>query len=370
MPVHADDRQSSASPAAKRIRFSATIQSRAMASREPATVHVADSMQFQSEITATIAWRTQPWKASSMADKTKIEWAEASWNPFRGCTRVSPGCQNCYAERMAARGLPGYLSPTTGLPFASMTPSGPHWRNVVEVIEKQIEVPIHWRKPRRVFVNSMSDTFHERFMHEQIAIVVDVAMLAPQHSYLFLTKRADRAREFWVRYYAAYADQELLAETLDDIAGRSHRAWPPTPFDNVWMGVSAEDQQRFDERIEDLRATPAAIRWLSLEPLLGPIDLAGRLDGIHWVVVGGESGPGARPCDVEWIRGIVRQCREAGVAVFVKQLGRAVTGNPDEFPSAIHDDGDGHRTFRLNDGKGGDPAEWPTDLRVREVPNA
>lgn len=319
-----------------------------------------------------------------MSANSEIAWTDATWNPFRGCTRVSPGCQNCYAERMAARGLPGLNSPTTGKPFAIMTPSGPRWTNQVELIENQMDAPLRWRRPRRIFVNSMSDTWHKDFLYEQIADVVETTMAAPQHTYLFLTKRATGSREFWGKFYRQYNKAELDAETMDDCAGRTHKAWPLAPFRNVWMGISAEDQQRFDARIEDLRGTPAAVRWLSLEPLLGPIDLAGRLDGIHWVVVGGESGPEARPCNVQWIRDIVRQCRAAGVPVFVKQLGakpvvQACRQHHYDFGDEIgrkarfsavdkRHPSTGLWRVHLKDRKGGDLAEWPKDLRVREYP--
>jgi len=319
-----------------------------------------------------------------MADKSKIPWTESTWNPFRGCMDASPGCKNCYAKRMAARNLPGHKSPTTGEPFAIMTSAGPRWTGKVELIESQMDIPLRWRRPRRIFVNSMSDTWHKGFLYEQVADVVETTMAAPQHTYLFLTKRPALAREFWDKFYSQYNKAELDAETMDDCAGRTHRAWPPAPFRNVWMGASAEDQQRFDERVEHLRATPAAVRWLSLEPLLVPIDLKGKLDGIHWVVVGGESGPGARPCDIQWIRDIVRQCREAGVACFVKQLGAspvigACRQHHWDFGGAIGrvarfsaldkaKPSSGLWLIHFVDRPGADPAEWPLDLRVREYP--
>lgn len=291
-----------------------------------------------------------------MADKSEIEWTDATWNPFRGCSRISPGCQNCYAEHMAARGLPGLSSPLTGEQFAIMTPSGPRWTGAVELIENQINIPLRWRRPRRIFVNSMSDTFHEGVPTQWIKDIYAVMNLASRHTYQVLTKRSRRM--------------------LVHFIGRVN----PT---HVHLGVSCEDQPRFDARIDDLRLTAAAVRWLSLEPLLGPIDLAGRLNGIHWVVVGGESGPGARQCNVRWIRSIVRQCREAGVPVFVKQLGAVPVveacrqhhydfgeeiGRKARFTALdkIHES-TGLWRVHFADRKGGDPAEWPMDLRVREI---
>ena len=136
-----------------------------------------------------------------MAYNSEIAWTDATWNPFRGCTRISPGCQNCYAERMAARGLPGLNSPTSGKPFAILMDSGPRWTGDVEIIESQMDAPLRWRKPRRIFVNSMSDTWHAGFSYQEQTYVASMAVAAERHTYLFLTKRAAIAREFWVRFY-------------------------------------------------------------------------------------------------------------------------------------------------------------------------
>lgn len=303
--------------------------------------------------------------------ETTIEWATHTWNPIRGCTRFSPGCLNCYAERMAARGLPGLNSPTTGEPFAVMTPSGPRWTGKVELIESKLMEPLRWRKPRIIFVNSISDTFHESVPDSWIERIFAVMEACPQHYFLVLTKRAERMRG-WFR-------------GIED--------WP---LPNVGLGVSAEDQQRADERIPHLLVTPAAMRFVSVEPLLGPVNLnrveyepegsggtcfldvmrgwgcsaggswsTGKLD---WVIIGGESGPGARPCAVEWVDSLVRQCSDAGVACFVKQLGAEIHGDYEDFPTARHIPGEGHKTWRLNDHKGGDPSEWPELLRVRQYP--
>lgn len=316
--------------------------------------------------------------------KTKIEWATDTWNPLRGCSRISSGCQRCYAERMAARGLPGLNSPTTGEPFAIMTPSGPRWTGKVELIESQLDVPLHWKRPRRIFVNSMSDTFHEAVSDEWIDRIFAVMALCPQHTFIALTKRGETMRR-----YSSWSDICRLRpprDVVDRIALAMRSGPVPNilwPLPNLWLGVSASTRRDLDAQIKHLRATPAAIRFLSLEPLIedpGEIDLS----GIGWVIVGGESGPGARPCNVEWIRSIVRQCRNVGVPCFVKQLGSVPVVRPCgqhhfDFGEGIgrkarfsamdklHPATENWRVHFAN-GKGSDPAEWPEDLRMREFP--
>lgn len=224
-----------------------------------------------------------------MAQKSLIEWTDATWNPIRGCSRCSPGCERCYAERRAAR----FCKP--GLPFnglAVMTPAGPRWTNQVQLIENAVELPLHWRTPRMIFANSMSDVFHEKLPPESIARVFAVMTRAHWHTFQVLTKRANRLREL-----------------------APHLPWPA----NLWMGVSVENAD-YQHRIDDLRRVPAAVRFLSLEPLLGPLPQL-NLDGIHWVIVGGESGPGARPMAPDWVRSIRDQCLRSGVPFFFKQWG-------------------------------------------------
>lgn len=214
-----------------------------------------------------------------MADKSSIEWTEATWNPVTGCSKVSAGCKFCYAERMAKRlqamGLRRY-------------------RNGFRVTlhPDLIELPKHWREPRLVFVNSMSDLFHEQVPLQFIQKVFATMRDCPQHTFQILTKRSQRLREL-----------------------APHLQWSP----NIWMGVSVENDKVL-YRIADLCAVPAAIRFLSCEPLLGPLDNL-PLTGIHWVIVGGESGPKARPMDITWVRSIFRQCRKARVPFFFKQWG-------------------------------------------------
>jgi protein gp37 len=214
-----------------------------------------------------------------MAHASAIEWTESTWNPVTGCTKVSPGCRHCYAERMAKRlhamGQPNYQH-----------------RFRVSMHERMLDLPLGWRKPQAVFVNSMSDLFHEDVPDAFIRLVFDVMRRASWHTFQVLTKRAER---------------------LDSLAGALE--WPP----NVWMGVSVEARDYLD-RLDRLRRTPARVRFVSFEPLLdalGTIDL----DGIHWVIVGGESGPRARPMHPSWVTEIRDQSLAARVPFFFKQWG-------------------------------------------------
>ncbi len=213
-----------------------------------------------------------------MSDKSNIEWTEATWNPVRGCTKISTGCKNCYAETFAERwrGIPDH-------PYEQ----GFDLRVVPEMLER----PLSWRKPRLIFVNSMSDLFHEGVSDGYIKRVFDVMAQASQHTFQVLTKRSKRL--------------EHLAPTLP---------WPA----NVWQGVSIENQDTAF-RADDLRGVPASVRFLSVEPLLGPVTL--DLTGIDWVIVGGESGPRARAMRPEWVRTIRDVCIQEGVPFFFKQWG-------------------------------------------------
>lgn len=333
---------------------------------------------------------------------TNIEWTDVTWNPVRGCTRVSDGCRNCYAERQAARfSDPGQYSHG----FVERTSRGPRWTGRVELAESKLLDPLSWRKPRRVFVNSMSDLFHEALPFEAIDRVLAVMALAQRHTFQVLTKRPERMREYFNgpmsadRYCAmlAWVSQVEPDAVMPDFGLRIEAEKLLIP--NVWLGVSVEDQATADERIPVLLDTPAAVRFVSYEPALGPVDLrrirvacgawaidcacsASRPCRYHprldWLIVGGESGPCARPCDVAWIRSAVDQCREAGVACFVKQLGaRPLAFEPAmaaEQPAdsiAVHGEYDPDPIeFSLVSSKGGDPSEWPEDLRVRQFPKA
>ena len=220
---------------------------------------------------------------------SKIEWTESTWNPVRGCTRVSEGCRFCYAERIAAR-FSGRGMAYEGL--AKNTKSGPQWTREVRPVRALLNEPLKWKKPRRIFVNSMSDLFHEKVELSFIQEVFDVMRKADKHQFQVLTKRSER-----------------LLECSPKLP------WPP----NVWMGVSVEDN-RVTHRIDALRQIDAQIKFLSLEPLLGALpNLA--LDGIDWVIVGGESGPGAREMKKKWVTDIRDQCSDAKVLFFFKQWG-------------------------------------------------
>jgi protein gp37 len=282
--------------------------------------------------------------------QTSIEWTDVTWNPVRGCSRVSPGCINCYAERQAAR-FSGVGKPFDG--FVHIVNGHPAWTGKVELVEKHLNDPLTWKKPRRVFVNFMSDLFHEELSFADIDEVFTVMIAAPEHTYQILTKRPERM----LKYFAS---------------GRHDNGLGPERTDyhldqNIWLGVSVEDRAR-KNRIDFLRETPATVRFLSVEPLLEDI---GELDllGIHWVIVGGESGPGARPMDVGWVRSIVKQCRKANVACFVKQLGAkpALDGKAYNPYGTFKNDLSG-RPSGLYDRKGGTMSEWPEDLQVREFP--
>ncbi len=313
--------------------------------------------------------------------KTSIEWTDATWNPALGCSMArgseTGGCLNCYAARMAMRNL------WPGEAYARMTKAGPRWTGKVELRPERLDAPLHWKKPRRVFVDSMSDLFHEALSFEDIACIYGVMALT-DHTYQVLTKRPARRLEFhrWLSETAnealgrcVYLAKRRLGLSLDD-GPYAYNEWP---LPNVWEGVSCEDQRTADERIPLLLQTPAAVRFVSLEPLLAPVDLSVALEGtdysamhpmrpIDWVICGGESGPKARPCDVAWIRSIVRQCREAGVACFVKQVGALVAMDCKDSDEPCEGDSPCYALRRLKHPKGGDPSEWPADLRVRELP--
>ncbi len=225
-----------------------------------------------------------------MAQTSPIEWTEATWNPIAGCAVLSPGCTNCYAMRMAARleamGQPKYRGTTR------ISGRRPKWTGRINLDWRALDAPRTWRRGRFIFVNSMSDLFHEDVPFDFIEAVFRVMSETPHHTYQVLTKRA---------------------EHLERVAPRL--VWPS----NVWMGVSVESAD-FLWRIDHLRATPARTRFLSLEPLLGPLGKL-QLDGIDWAIAGGESGPGARPVDADWIRAIRDQCLTQGVAFHFKQWG-------------------------------------------------
>ena len=284
---------------------------------------------------------------------TNIEWTDETWNPVTGCSKVSPGCAHCYAEGVALRFWRTQYPPVEVDTCEGTTVRQRAFTDVW-CHPDRLREPLAWRKPRRVFVNSMSDLFHEDVPDEFIRRVFDTMALASRHTFQVLTKRAERMQ--WL--VPALARRH----TAPDGSG-----WP---LRNVWLGVSAENQRFLDERVPLLLETPAAVRFVSAEPLLEGLDIAKHRPGANrlWFIVGGESGPNARPCAVQWIRSIVRQCQEADAPVFVKQLGsnpiQRVLYGPATFEA---DQPGGSETYPAS-GKGGDPSEWPSDLRVREFP--
>ena len=300
-----------------------------------------------------------------MGDKSKIEWTEATWNPVVGCSVVSPGCTNCYAMRMARRlDRPGsHYEGTT-----RVVNGKPVWTGAVkQAPEHTLTAPLRWRKPRRIFVNSMSDLFHDDVPDEWIDRIFAVMALCPQHSFQVLTKRPERMQEYMTSIDNNDGGRmdglrdalvEGMAQKIyHDRTGEDPSMWLAVglPLPNVWLGTSVEDQARANERIPYLSKTPAAVRFLSVEPLLGPVDVSDSLhmnyvncellrhyytgkfqdpgpsvppaprEGmklIDWVIVGGESGPGARPMHPDWARSIRDQCQVAGVPFFMKQMAK------------------------------------------------
>lgn len=360
-----------------------------------------------------------------MTDSTGIQWTDATWNPVTGCTKVSAGCKHCYAKHQAWPRLTASKGTVySGRPFENL-----------RCHPERLDQPLRWRKPRRVFVNSMSDLFHEDVPFGFIADTFAVMSVTTRHTYQVLTKRPERMRQFfdWV------ADDEDRIDPLRVVqpwvparGGRGGYdncgpAWPP---ENVWLGVSVEDQATADERIPVLLDTPAAVRWVSYEPALGPVDwlpwlrpvpmcehanhdqargdaccqhpsgltaeccnpcpvVGHQWGGLNWIVVGGESGPKARPCDVRWARATVEQCTAAGVPVFVKQLGAHVVASyydeqlqewydengwewpePYNWPDMGRFEPGPNSMVRIEhrSRKGADMDEWPADMRVREYP--
>lgn len=268
-----------------------------------------------------------------MSDNTKIEWTDATWNPITGCSVVSAGCKNCYAMKLAGTRLKHHPS-RAGLTIN--TSNGPVWNGEVRFNRDWLDQPIKWKRPRMIFVCAHGDLFHESVPDEWVDRVFAVMALCPQHTFQVLTKRPERMREYMGDLHPG--SKRVLAirqatSPLMAIAGNPSFAIH-FPLPNVWLGVSVENQEAADERIPLLLDTPAAIRWISAEPLLGPVDISNWIDpdyftgcaddgikGLHWVVAGGESGLNARPMHPDWARLLRNQCNEAGVAFHFKQWG-------------------------------------------------
>lgn len=311
-----------------------------------------------------------------MADKTKIQWTDASWNPVTGCSKVSQGCKNCYALRDWPRLAANPKTIYYGRDFTD-----------VQVHPERFDQPLRWAKPRKVFVNSMSDLFHDKVPYWDIVRIFAIMGLCfvmdRKHVFQILTKRPERMSKI-------LSDDAFLTHVT--IKMKQHgpslpgeNSSPTWPLPNVWLGVSVEDQETADERIPWLLATPDAVRWVSYEPALGPVNFERHFKrfhpgatpistpGLDWIVVGGESGPRARDFHVDWARSTVSQCKAAGVACFVKQLGAMpLLAHRTYSPPKIEADGktcaEDWLYAKLQDRHGGDMAEWPQDIRVREWP--
>jgi protein gp37 len=284
---------------------------------------------------------------------SNIEWTDETWNPTAGCSRVSPGCENCYAERQAIR-MAGPKKKYQGLVRSG--PKGPRWTGVVRLDRAALDIPLHWRKPRRIFVDSMSDLFHAELTDLEIAEVFAVMVVQAQHTFQVLTKRSGRMR-------ALMNDQAFA----DLVHGLLLSAFPPFtwPPPNVMLGVSVESDD-YVTRLLDLANTTAARRFVSMEPLLSePKQILDWIYGLDWVIVGGESGPKARVCDQTWIAAVVDRCKEMRTPCFVKQLGdRSQTVLVDASGKLST-----HVPVTPRYSKGGNPVEWPERLRVRQWPD-
>ncbi len=342
-----------------------------------------------------------------MSENSAIEWTDATWNPVVGCEKIAQGCKNCYAKTLHDKRHKAFQAGAK-LPAQYAQPF-----ETVQLMPERLSQPLKWRKPRRIFVNSVSDLFHESVPFEFIAAVFGVMAACPQHTFQVLTKRPARMREFfeWLSLAKNRAGDDMdpqlvCADAAGALLGSDNGFdWAVAdgarwPLKHVWLGTSISTQPDADRNIQEILQCPAAVHFVSAEPLLEDVSLWGEegewlcvhpypefdadngapyyvgkhddrtlrcsvCEGqavLDWVIVGGESGPGARPCDVAWIRSIVQQCKAAGVPVFVKQLGSRAMFTPRAY-------GGTGGWFDMRDPKGGNPEEWPEDLRVREFPN-
>lgn len=295
-----------------------------------------------------------------MAQLSPIEWTDASWNPVRGCVKVSPGCKNCYAETFAER-FRGVVGHSYEQGFAP------------RLVPDALDAPLRWKKSRKIFVNSMSDLFADFVPFPYIDAVFARMLLTEQHTYQVLTKRATRMAEYFARpnLYQRVLDEASAVRTIRPMlysVGISNPACFLPAW--IWLGVSVEDRKYGLPRIDELRKTPARVRFLSIEPLLEDL---GELDlrGIRWIIIGGESGRHARTCDAEWVRRIIRQCRKQNVSVFFKQGGAAFSDEMNGIAGRslkVRQEAMGLVKLRLKNRKGADLDELPADLRIQEFP--
>ena len=263
---------------------------------------------------------------------SKIAWTDKTWNPIVGCTRISPGCANCYAERDAYRLVKRFKQEK----YEELTDEHGRWVNKTRFWPKALHDPLKWKAPKKIFICSMSDLFHKDNDPEWILAIFEVIRKCPQHTFQILTKRPENMIQFFYRYF--------FKET----------------FPNVWLGTSVENNKVLD-RIDSLYQTPAVCHFLSIEPQLEEIVLSERqIKMVDWIIVGGESGSEARPFDIEWAFKLLYQCKEHDVAFFMKQLG--------EQPNFKGDAWDGFGFYEGNHGKWDDPKLWPVGLQVQDFP--
>lgn len=268
-------------------------------------------------------------------EKHKIDWLNMpgykgeTWNPIVGCSKVSEGCKNCYAEKMAFRlsNIALTKNKPSSLDYYVDVIRGNKWNSQTYLVDYALNKPLHWEKPRMIFVCSMSDLFHENTSHGDITAVLEIIQRCPQHLFLLLTKRPERALEYFNRLSSVMKNGVCNINVL--------------PFDNIWIGVTAENQEQANKRIPILLKIPAKKRFVSIEPMLGPVDLfhvnvsngqfiinvSRGLNKLDWVIVGGESGSKARPMHPDWVRSIRDQCKEAKVPFFFKQWGEYKNGS-------------------------------------------
>ena len=268
-------------------------------------------------------------------EKHKIDWLNMpgykgeTWNPFVGCTKVSAACKNCYAEKMAFRlsSIALTKNKPTALDYYVDVISWGKWNGKTEFVEPALKKPLYWKKPRMIFVCSMSDLFHENNSFKDIDSVFGIFSQTPQHKYILLTKRSKRALEFF-----KWFGNQIKETGFDSIPSQSDNSLDYySPLENVWIGVTVEEL-KYTPRIDDLLKIPAAIHLVSLEPMLEELDISDYLHDLDWIICGGESGHNARPMHPDWVRSIRDQCKESGTSFFFKQWGEwSMTGNNQDF---------------------------------------
>lgn len=283
---------------------------------------------------------------------TSISWTNETWNPLVGCSKLSVGCQKCYAAEAAK---------SARLQQFPQYQKVKDWDGTIEFVENQLLKPLSWRSPKKVFVCSMSDTFHANVKDEWLDQIFAIMAIACQHTFQILTKRPERMQQYLSDPVTVDRIKKAGYEFTHNMDCLNN--WP---LPNVWLGTSVENQKAADDRIPSLLKTPAVLHFLSCEPLLEQVNLSDFLSHTmrQWVIIGGESGPGARPCHIDWIRSLVQQCQQTKTAAFVKQLGSQAIDSSPYIDGVVQN----HFQVKLKSRKGGDISEFPLDLQVREFP--